>query len=148
MAIQIDPVVINDGDPVSAEVIQRMNANIAKVALGEKVTVINIQNKTGADIKSANTTISSSFNATATPGSPLTDIVKFPVAWKDVPAVTMQIMNPNAAGIKQLHQVYLVNVTSTQFKWILIASGATGAKADACVISWIACGNVDTSTQA
>ena len=148
MAIQIDPVVINDGDPVSAEVIQRMNANIAKVALGEKVTVINIQNKTGSDIKSANTTISSSFPATATPGAPLPGKVKFPVVWKDVPAVTLQIMNPNAAGIKQLHGIYLTSVTAAEFNWILIASGATGAKPDGCTISWIACGNVDSSAQA
>jgi len=29
MAVNIDPVVINVGDPVSADVIQRMNSNIA-----------------------------------------------------------------------------------------------------------------------
>ena len=71
MAINIDPVVINDGDPVSAEVIQRMNSNISKVALGEKITVINVQNTTGTSIlKSANTTIHGQFSATATPNAP------------------------------------------------------------------------------
>ena len=148
MAIQIDPVVINDGDPVSAEVIQRMNANIAKVALGEKVTAINIVNTSGTTIaKSANTTVSGSFTATAKPNSPTKKTITFSnIAWKEPPAVTMQIMNPNAAGVKQLHGIYLTSVTITGFSYILIA--ATGSKDDSCTISWIACGNVDTSAQA
>ena len=147
MAIQIDPVVINDGDPVSAEVIQRMNANIAKVALGEKVTAINIVNTTGATIaKSANTTISGSFTATAKPSSPTKKTVTFSnIAWKEPPSVTLQIMNPNAAGVKQLHGIYLTSVTATEFGYILIA--APGSKDDSCTICWIACGNVDTSAQ-
>lgn len=147
MAVQIDPVVINDGDPVSAEVIQRMNANIAKVALGEKVTAINIVNATGTSIaKSANTTISSSFTATAKPNAPKSDSVTFSnIAWKEPPSVTLQIMNPNAAGVKQLHGVYLTAVTTTKFSYILIA--APGSKDDSCTICWIACGNVDTSAQ-
>jgi hypothetical protein len=148
MAIQIDPVVINDGDPVSAEIIQRMNANIAKVALGEKVTAINIVNTAGTTYaKSANTTISGSFSITALPNSPKSGDVSFSnIAWKEPPAVTLQIMNPNAAGVKQLHGIYLTAVTTTKFNYILIA--ATGGKSDGCVISWIACGNVDTSAQA
>jgi len=147
MAIQIDPVVINDGDPVSAEIIQRMNANIAKVALGEKVTAINIVNTTGTTIaKSANTTISGTFSATAKDKSPKSDFVTFyNIAWKEPPAVTMQIMNPNAAGVKQMHSIYLTAVTTTKFNWILIA--APGSAADGLTVSWIACGNVDTSAQ-
>jgi len=147
MAIQIDPVVINDGDPVSAEIIQRMNANIAKVALGEKVTAINIVNTTGTSIaKSANTTVSGSFTATAKPNAPKAGDRSFEnISWQDTPAVTLQIMNPNAAGVKQLHGIYLTAVTKTKFSWILIA--APGSKDDSCTISWIACGNVDTSAQ-
>ena len=149
MAINIDPVVINDGDPVSAEVIQRMNSNIAKVALGEKITVINIANTTGATVlKSANTTIHSSFPATATPNTPLTRTVTYEnVTFTDVPSVTLQIENPNAAGVAQLHGVYLTESTKNGFKIILIAS-ASAKKADGCVIRWIAVGNVDNNTQA
>ena len=149
MAINIDPVVINDGDPVSAEVIQRMNSNIAKVALGEKITVINIANTTGATVlKSANTTIHSSFPATATPNTPFTRTVTYEnVTFTDVPSVTLQIENPNAAGVAQLHGVYLTESTKNGFKIILIAS-ASAKKADGCVIRWIAVGNVDNNTQA
>lgn len=149
MAINIDPVVINDGDPVSAEVIQRMNSNIAKVALGEKITVINVQNTTGATIlKSANTTIHSSFSATATPGKPYKKSVTYEnVTFTDVPSVTLQIENPNAAGIKQLHVVYLTESTKTGFSIILIAA-SNSTSADGCVIRWIAVGNVDNSAQA
>lgn len=148
MAINIDPVVINDGDPVSAEVIQRMNANIAKVALGEKVTVINITNTTGSPIlKSANTTIHGQFNASA--GSkPFTKPITYEnVTFTDVPSVTLQIENPNAAGVAQLHGVYLTESTKTGFKIILIAAAAS-KKSDPCVIRWIAVGNVDNNTQA
>jgi len=149
MAINIDPVVINDGDPVSAEVIQRMNSNIAKVALGEKVTVINITNTTGAPVlRSANTTIHGQFTATATPSAPLKKTITYEnVTFTDIPSVTLQIENPNAAGINQLHGVYLTESTKTQFSIILIAS-ATAKKADGCVVRWIAVGNVDNNTQA
>lgn len=147
MAIQIDPVVINNGDPVSAEIINRMNLNIQKVALGEKVTAINIVNTLGKTLaKSANTTISGSFTATAKPNAPKSDSFTFSnIAWSEPPAVTLQIMNPNAAGVKQLHGIYLTAVTTTKFSWVLIA--APGSKDDSCTISWIACGNVDTSAQ-
>ena len=149
MAINIDPVVINDGDPVSAEVIQRMNSNIAKVALGEKITVINITNTTGAPVlRSANTTIHSSFPATATPNTPLTRTITYEnVTFTDVSSVTLQIENPNAAGVAHLHGVYLTESTKNGFKIILIAS-ASAKKADGCVIRWIAVGNVDNNTQA
>lgn len=149
MAINIDPVVINDGDPVSAEVIQRMNANIAKVALGEKITVINITNTTGTPaLRSANTTIHSSFPATATPSTPLKKTVTYEnVTFTDVPSVTLQIENPNAAGVAQLHGVYLTESTKNGFSVILIAS-SSAKKADGCIIRWIAVGNVDNNTQA
>ena len=149
MAVNIDPVVINDGDPVSAEVIQRMNSNIAKVALGEKITAINITNTTGTSIlKSANTTIHGQFNAVATPNSPLKKPITYEnVTFTDIPSVTLQIENPNAAGVAQLHGVYLTESTKTGFSIILIAS-ASAKKADGCVIRWIAVGNVDNNTQA
>lgn len=148
MAINIDPVVINDGDPVSAEIIQRMNSNIAKVALGEKVTVINITNTTGTSIlKSANTTIHSSFAAVATPKQVKPYTVTYEnVTFTDVPSVSLQIENPNA-GVKALHTVSLTESTKTGFKCVLIPSSIATAT-DSLTIRWIAVGNVDNNTQA
>ena len=148
MAINIDPVVINDGDPVSAEVIQRMNSNIAKVALGEKITVINIQNTTGTSIlKSANTTIHSSFPALATLKKVTPYTVTYEnVSFTDVPSVSLQIENPNAS-VKALHTVCLVESTKTGFKCFLIPSSIATAS-DSLTIRWIAVGNVDNNTQA
>jgi len=148
MAINIDPVVINDGDPVSAEVIQRMNSNIAKVALGEKITVINITNTTGApSLRSANTTIHSSFPAKAEPKKAVPYTVEYGnVTFTDIPSVSLQIENPNA-GVKALHTVCLTESTKLGFKCLLIPSSiATGT--DGLVIRWIAVGNVDNNIQA
>lgn len=148
MAINIDPVVINDGDPVSAEVIQRMNSNIAKVALGEKITVINITNTTGApSLRSANTTIHSSFPAKAEPKKAVPYTVEYGnVTFTDIPSVSLQIENPNA-GVKALHTVCLTESTKLGFKCLLIPSSIATAT-DGLTIRWIAVGNVDNNTQA
>ena len=148
MAINIDPVVINDGDPVSAEVIQRMNSNIAKVALGEKITVINITNTTGTStLKSANTTIHSSFPAKAEPKKAVPYTVEYGnVTFTDIPSVSLQIENPNA-GVKALHTVCLTESTKLGFKCLLIPSSIATAT-DGLTIRWIAVGNVDNNTQA
>ena len=148
MAINIDPVVINDGDPVSAEVIQRMNSNIAKVALGEKITVINITNTTGApSLRSENTTIHSSFPAKAEPKKAVPYTVEYGnVTFTDIPSVSLQIENPNA-GVKALHTVCLTESTKLGFKCLLIPSSIATAT-DGLVIRWIAVGNVDNNTQA
>lgn len=149
MAINIDPVVINDGDPVSAEVIQRMNSNIAKVALGEKITVINITNTTGTStLKSANTTIHSSFPAKAEPKKAVPYTVEYGnITFTDIPSVALQIENPNA-GVKSLHEVYLTECTKIGFKCLLIPSSLMTAGSDGLTVRWIAVGNVDNNTQA
>lgn len=148
MAINIDPVVINDGDPVSAEVIQRMNSNIAKVALGEKITVINITNTTGTStLKSANTTLHSSFAAKAEAKKTVPYTVTYEnVTFTDIPSVTLQIENPNAS-VKSLHAVYLTESTKLGFKCLLIPSSLMSGT-DGLVIRWVAVGNVDNNTQA
>jgi len=145
MAINIDTITINDGDPVSAEIIQKMNANINKVALGEKISIINISNTTGTsgNVKAYGVTFGSSLPVTVPKGNYVSKTVDLtPYSLKETPSIMLQILNPNV-GIKNKHVAVLKEVTKTSFTFYVLADSAMTSASDGCTVYWIAFANVE-----
>ena len=148
MAINIETVTVNDGDPVSAEIIQKMNANINKVALGEKVSIINITNTTGTagSVKAYGVTFGSSVPVSVPKGNFVSKTVDLtPYNLTDVPSIMLQILNPNV-GIKNKHVAVLKEVTKSSFTFYVLADASMTSATDGCTVYWIAFANIDTST--
>jgi hypothetical protein len=130
MAITIDPMQINDGDPVTADLLKTIVSNINLIAKGESSSVVSLTNTNETTvIKSANTVISKEVSKSVKPTNKpsASGTWTFPVAFTAAPACWIQVKGTSgqAETVLRVHPVIIsVDETSMSYE-IRSGAGAT-----------------------
>ena len=130
MAITVDPMQINDGDPVTSDLLKVIVKNINTIAKGEQSSAVTIANTNETTVvKSANTVISKEVSKSIKPTNKpsASGTWTFPVAFTSAPACWIQVKGTSgqAETVLRVHPVIIsVDETSMSYE-IRSGAGAT-----------------------
>jgi hypothetical protein len=141
------PVSINDGDPVTADILQKIIQNVATVAKGESATGVTIVNATTgagnpADApKELSTTVGNSIAVTLDAKKPSPFSINISgVKWAAAPIVTVSLAFNTSAPLDYKYIAVIQSITTTDVKGWVIPVGAV--KTGKGSLKWIASGNL------
>ena len=141
------PVSINDGDPVTADVLQKIIQNVATVAKGDSATAVTIVNATtgATDPNAKGKELGVTIGGTASVTLDKTKAIPFTipinnVTWAAAPVVTATLSLNTTSPLNYKYIVVIQSITTTDVKGWTIPVGAIGSGKGS--VKWVASGNI------